>query len=114
MQHTIAPPEFAEREIDDIADEFVRDVLTGYPGTDIHAGIIGEIGIEGRGKNGRPRGIASIAELTLGDEKLYGPLRASRGWGTVLIPSTGRHACGIGAAGVIHGILDLLEEEGTT
>jgi phosphotriesterase-related protein len=108
------PSGFAEREIDDIADEFVRDILDGYPGTDLHAGIIGEIGIEGPGRRGRPRGIASIIELLPGDEKLLrASARASRRSGAAISLHPPAHVYrGIGAAGAIHGILDIWEDEG--
>ncbi len=40
------PPELRHMSIDDIADEYVRDIVEGVPGTGVRAGAIGEIGIE--------------------------------------------------------------------
>jgi phosphotriesterase-related protein len=38
------PPELADKSAGQIADEMLRDVLAGFPGTDIRAGVLGEIG----------------------------------------------------------------------
>jgi phosphotriesterase-related protein len=40
------PPEVRSMSADDVADEIVRDVTEGVPGTGVRAGIIGEIGID--------------------------------------------------------------------
>lgn len=38
------PPELAEKSVGQIADEMLRDVLEGIPGTGVRAGVLGEIG----------------------------------------------------------------------
>jgi phosphotriesterase-related protein len=40
------PPRLRSMSIDDIADEIVRDVTEGVPGTGVRAGSLGEIGID--------------------------------------------------------------------
>jgi phosphotriesterase-related protein len=111
------PEGFDERTVEDLADEFVRDVVVGYPGTDIRAGIIGELAIEGgpqRDEGGMPWGIRSIGELGVGDEKL---LRAAaraqaRSGAAITIHPPAAAIRGVGASPVIHGILDILADEG--
>jgi phosphotriesterase-related protein len=38
------PPELAEKSVGQIADEMLRDVVEGIPGTGVRAGVLGEIG----------------------------------------------------------------------
>jgi phosphotriesterase-related protein len=38
------PPDLAEKSVGQIADEMRRDVLEGFPGTGVRAGVLGEIG----------------------------------------------------------------------
>jgi phosphotriesterase-related protein len=42
------PERIADAGIEDLADEFVTDVTEGIDGTDVRAGLIGEIGVSGR------------------------------------------------------------------
>jgi phosphotriesterase-related protein len=38
------PPELADKSVEQVAEEMLRDFATGFPGTDVRAGVIGEIG----------------------------------------------------------------------
>ena len=38
------PPELADKSAEQVADEMLRDFRDGFPGTDVRAGVIGEIG----------------------------------------------------------------------
>lgn len=38
------PPELADKSAEQVADEMLRDFEVGFPGTDVRAGVIGEIG----------------------------------------------------------------------
>jgi phosphotriesterase-related protein len=38
------PPELADKSVEQIADEMLRDVVEGFPGTTVRAGVLGEIG----------------------------------------------------------------------
>lgn len=42
------PPELAARDVDDLAAELVRELRVGADGTDVRAGVIGEIGTSPR------------------------------------------------------------------
>lgn len=46
-QRDLHPAGLAERSIEDLADEIVRDLVVGVDGSGIPAGIIGEVGAEG-------------------------------------------------------------------
>jgi phosphotriesterase-related protein len=87
------PPQVRRMGVDDIADEIVRDVTEGVPGTGVRAGIIGEIGVS--------------KEFTSEEQKvLRGAARAQARTG---VPLT-IHLPGWERLG--HRVLDLVEEEG--
>jgi phosphotriesterase-related protein len=111
------PPGFDDRSVDDIAAELVRDITVGFPGTDIRAGIIGEIAIEGGPRPASeewPWGIRSIRDLGVGDEKLLrAAARAQVATGAAITlhpPAATRR--GIGTTAVMQDVLDILVEEG--
>ena len=111
------PPGFDDRTVDDLAKEFIRDITVGFPGTDIRAGIIGEIAIEGGPRPASeewPWGIRSIGDLGVGDEKLLrAAARAHLATGaaiTIHPPAATRR--GIGTTAVMHDVLDILIDEG--
>jgi phosphotriesterase-related protein len=89
------PSRLATMSVDDIADEVVRDVTEGIPGTGVRAGIIGEIGID--------RDV-SPAEI----KNLRGAARASRRTGVPISV----HTIGVSAPGTRLRVLDIIEEEG--
>jgi phosphotriesterase-related protein len=47
-QKALHPPDFSERTVDELMNVIVGDVAVGAQGTDIRAGMIGEVGVEGR------------------------------------------------------------------
>jgi phosphotriesterase-related protein len=89
------PPRLKAMSADDIADEVVRDLTEGIPGTEVRAGVIGEIGID--------------TAFTAEEEKnLRGSCRASR---RTRVPLS-VHSNGMVRAGSRLRILDIAEEEG--
>ena len=89
------PPRLKGMSADDIADEVVRDLVDGIPGTDVRAGIIGEIGID--------------RDFTDEEEKnLRGACRASR---RTRVPLS-VHTLGVSPPGTRRRVLDIVEEEG--
>ena len=89
------PPRLKEMSADDIADEVVRDLVDGIPGTEVRAGVIGEIGID--------------KDFTAEERKnLRAASRASRRTGVPL----SIHTIGVSAPGTRLRVLDIVEEEG--
>lgn len=89
------PPRLRGMSADDIADDVVRDVIEGIPGTGVRAGVIGEIGVDN--------------DFTAEEAKnLRGASRASRRTGVPL----SIHTSGASAPGTRRRILDIVEEEG--
>ncbi len=87
------PPQVRRMGADDVADEIVRDLTEGVPGTSIRAGIIGEIGVS--------------KDFTPEEQKvLRGAARAQARTG---VPLT-IHLPGWERLG--HRVLDMVEEEG--
>jgi phosphotriesterase-related protein len=97
--HELAhPPKLRRMSADDIADEVVRDLTEGVPGTGVRAGIIGEIGID--------------MEFTAEEEKnLRGAARAAR---RTQVPLTIHVTGGIRAHEYRARIMDIVEEEGAS
>lgn len=80
---------------DDIADEVVRDIVEGVPGSGLRAGIIGEIGID--------------IDFTPEEEKnLRGACRASA---RTQVPLS-IHSLGVSGSDTRRRIMDIVEEEG--
>lgn len=46
-QRLYHPPDMDQRSVEELTEEIVRDITVGADGTDVRAGIIGEVGIEG-------------------------------------------------------------------
>ncbi len=93
------PPHVRSMSADDIADEIVRDLTEGVPGTGVRAGIIGEIGID--------------LDFTAEEEKsLRGAARAAR---RTQVPMS-IHVPGGSARSHEYRtrIMDILEEEGAS
>jgi phosphotriesterase-related protein len=89
------PPKLKNMSADDIADDVVRDLTEGVPGTGVRAGVIGEIGID--------------KDFSAAEEKnLRGACRASRRTHVPL----GIHTIGVSAPGTRQRVLDIVEEEG--
>ena len=44
-KHRWHPEDMGHKSVDDIADEIIQDVASGADGTDIRAGVIGEVGV---------------------------------------------------------------------
>jgi phosphotriesterase-related protein len=89
------PARLAGMSADEIADEVVRDLTEGIPGTGVRAGVIGEIGLD--------TGV-SDAEI----KNLRGACRASRRTGVPLSV----HTNGMAPPETRLRILDIAEEEG--
>ena len=89
------PARLHEMSVSDIADEIVRDILEGVPGTNVHAGVIGEIGMDW--------------DFTTDEQKsLRAAAQASRRTGVpIIIHLEGWHRWG-------HQSLDIVEEEGAS
>lgn len=89
------PPRLRDMSVDDIADEVVRDLTDGIPGTGVRAGVIGEIGID--------------RDFTAEEQKnLRAASRASHRTGVPL----SIHTIGVSAPGTRLRVLDIVEEEG--
>ncbi|MCC6316638.1 MAG: phosphotriesterase [Gemmatimonadaceae bacterium] len=88
------PTGLGDRSIESLVDEMVRDITVGVEGTDVRAGIIGEVGIAGG------------ADSAAADRVLRAVGRASRETGAAVLLS--------GSAGFRqHGrVLDVLQSEG--
>jgi phosphotriesterase-related protein len=111
------PPGFDDRTVDDIAAEFERDIVEGFPGTGIRAGIIGELAIEGGPRSADAPwlwGMRSIKDLGVGDEKLLrGAARASvRTGAAITFHPPAAILRGHGTSGVMQDVLDILVEDG--
>jgi len=107
----VRPPGFADRSVEEVAAELTGDVIDGFSGTDVHAGVIGELAIEGPGP--RP-GVRDIGQLDPGDVLL---LRAAavaqrRSGVPVIVHPPEARIPGVPATSVIHGVLDILQEAG--
>jgi len=89
------PARVREMSARDVADEITRDILEGVPGTDVRAGVIGEIGIDW--------------EFSEEEQKsLRGAAQASARTGVpLIIHLEGWHRWG-------HQSLDIVEEEGAS
>jgi phosphotriesterase-related protein len=87
------PARFQKMTAKNVADEITRDILEGVPGTNIHAGVIGEIGMNW--------------DFSPEEQKsLHGAAKASAYTGVpIIIHLEGWHRWG-------HQSLDILEEEG--
>jgi len=89
------PPKLKDMSADDIADEVVRDLTEGVPGTGVLAGSIGEIGID--------------KDFTAQEEKnLRGACRASA---RTQVPLS-IHTIGVSPPDTRRRVLDIVEEEG--
>jgi phosphotriesterase-related protein len=89
------PARLKDMSVSDIANEIVRDILEGVPGTGVHAGVIGEIGMDW--------------DFTEAEQKsLHAAAQASKRTGVpVIIHLEGWHRWG-------HQSLDIVEEEGAS
>jgi phosphotriesterase-related protein len=105
----VRPPGFAQRSVDDVANEMVRDLTEGFEGTDVRAGVIGELAIEGA-----TVGVRHIGELDPGDVLLLrAAALAQRRTGAPIILHPPKTAIrGVPGTMAIHGVLDILEEAG--
>jgi phosphotriesterase-related protein len=107
----VRPEGFAERSVEDIADELIRDLREGFEGTDIRAGVIGEIALEG---SGRIVGLRHIGELDQGDVLLLqaaAHAQAATGAAIIVHPPKS-HFRGVPGTALMHGVLDILEAAG--
>jgi len=75
------PPELAEKSAGQIAEEMLRDVLEGFPGTDVRAGVLGEIGTT--------EPLSSTERLVL---EATGRVQAETGAAIVLHPDSGHRS----------------------
>jgi phosphotriesterase-related protein len=89
------PPRLRNMSIDDIADEVVRDLTEGVPGTGVRAGVIGEIGIDKDFTDEEQRNLRAAC-------------RASR---RTRVPLS-IHTAGVSAPDTRTRVLDIVEEEG--
>ena len=108
---TVRPPDFRDRSVEDIAAELARDIQVGFEGTDIRAGIIGELAIEGSG----PRwGVRHVGELDPGDVTLLqaAARTQARTGAAIYIHPPETVIRGVPATMAMHGVLDLLADAG--
>lgn len=107
----VRPPGFAERSVEDIAAELIADVVDGFPGTGVQAGVIGELAIEGPG---RVVGLRHVGELDPGDVKLLqaAALAQRRSGVAIIIHPPQTHWRGVPGTAVMHGVVDILESAG--
>jgi phosphotriesterase-related protein len=89
------PPRLATMSVDDIADEVVRDLTEGIPGTGVRAGIIGEIGID---KDVSPAEIKNLRAACRASNRTRVPLSV--------------HTIGVSPRDTRLRVLDIVEEEG--
>jgi phosphotriesterase-related protein len=71
------PPELADRRVEQVAEEMLRDVLEGIPGSGVRAGVLGEIGTT--------EPLASTERVVL---KATGRVQAETGAAIVLHPDS--------------------------
>jgi phosphotriesterase-related protein len=107
----VRPPGFADRTVEDLADELIRDVRDGFEGTDVHAGVLGELALEG---SGRIVGLRHIGELDQGDVRLLqAAARAQQATGAAIIVHPPKsHFRGVPGTALMHGVVDILEAAG--
>jgi phosphotriesterase-related protein len=87
------PPELTNRTVDQLANEMIRDLKEGIDGTDVKAGIIGEIGTSHPIAEGERKVLQAAAHAHLSTGVAI----------SVHLASRGRHALQV---------IDLLEKEG--
>lgn len=105
----VRPAGFRERSVEDLAAELVRDILEGFEGTGVHAGVIGELAIEG------PLvGVRHIGDLDPGDVLLLqaAALAQRRTGAAIIIHPPATAIRGVPGTAAAHGVLDILEAAG--
>ena len=103
------PPGLAGREIDDIATEFVRDLTSGMDGTDVRAGIIGELGVGAPMYGLTADGPRDRADMGRVEERvLVAAARAQRATGAPISV----HLWNFGPNDLARRALDVLDEAG--
>ncbi len=105
----VRPAGFRDRSVADLTDEMVHDIVEGFDGTGVRAGVIGELAIEGPGV-----GVRHIGELDPGDVTLLrAAAAAQQQTGAAIIIHPPHSALrGVPGTAAMHGVLDILEEAG--
>jgi phosphotriesterase-related protein len=107
----VRPQGFKDRTVDDIAAELIGDILDGFSGTDVQAGVIGELALEG---SGRVVGLRHVGELDQGDVRLLQAAAVAQqrtGVGIIVHPPKS-HFRGVPGTALLHGVIDILEAAG--
>lgn len=89
------PPRLRDMSVDDIADEIVRDLTDGFPGTGVRAGVIGEVGID---KDFSPAEEKNLRASARASRRTHVPLNI--------------HSIGVSGSDRRRRVVDVIEEEG--